>query len=187
MESHILTVSDDWDYETSWSWYSSGDINKISVNHVSAIDSGINNWLFLKGLNWCFHESWHKTQFNTMLFGKSLLSFVASIHKCWHIDFIESSETSISVLRFLKTACNSLSHFIHGNASFYACSWNFWGSFLASNSSSGVWWSWYWCWNWSWLSRGSFRNWRVYFLSRCRFGGLLICYNNNFVGYIPLV
>ena len=54
-----------------------------------------------------------------MLLGKSLLGFVASIHQCGHINFIESGETSISVLRLLKTACNSLSHFIHANASFY--------------------------------------------------------------------
>jgi hypothetical protein len=51
VEVHILTVVDYWNDKASGCGDSCADVNKISVNHFSIINDGIDHWLFFKSLH----------------------------------------------------------------------------------------------------------------------------------------
>jgi hypothetical protein len=115
VEVHFLAVADDWDDKTSRSGDSGADIDEVTVNHLVVIDNGIDNGLLLEGLNGGLHESGHKAKLGSVLLLEGVLHVFTDFHKGAHINFIESSERGISVLRFLKTLADSLAHAVHGD------------------------------------------------------------------------
>ena len=176
METHFLNVSDNWDNKSCWCWNCSWNINEVAVYSFVAFNHSVDYRLFFQSLNWGSHESWHETKLYSMLLGESLLDFVACINNCWHIDFIESRQTCISVLWLLETTSNSLSHLVHRNSGFNTTARNFWWCLFADNSRD-TWFSWS-SWSSSWGSRSC--NW-------CWLGSLNIWSYNNKLSLLLLV
>jgi hypothetical protein len=134
VEVHFLAVADDWDDKTSRSGDSSADINEITVNHLVVINNSVDNGLLLEGLYGGLHESRHEAKLGSVLLLEGVLHVLTDFHKGAHINFVESSERSIGVLRLLKTLADSLAHAVHGDTGLKAGSRNLSRGFLGADT-----------------------------------------------------
>lgn len=92
VEVQLLAIADDWHNKASWGWYSRADIDEIPVDHFIIVNHCVNDWLFFKGLDRCFHEGAHESQLDTVLLGELLLDLSSCLHEVAHIDLVESGQ-----------------------------------------------------------------------------------------------
>lgn len=133
VEVHVLAVSHDWDNESSRGGHSCADVNEISVDHLAVIDDSIDDWLLLEGVNRGFHESAGEAELDSVLLGECVLDVFAGVHESAHIDFIESGQESVCILRFFKSLGDSLTHLAHLDSGFSPGSTDLGGSFLCGS------------------------------------------------------
>lgn len=79
-----------------------------------------------------FHESTGEAELDSVLLGECFLNLFTSIHELAHVDFIESCQESVLVLRLFKSLGDGLTHSAHLDSGLSPCSSNLRWSFLRS-------------------------------------------------------
>lgn len=132
VEVHVLAVSDDWDNETSRGGDSGADVNEISVDHLTVVNHSVDDWLLLESVHRGLYESTSETELDSVFLGECFLNLFASIHELAHVDFIESGQESVLVLRLFESLGDRLTHPGHLDSCLSPCSSNLRWSLLRS-------------------------------------------------------
>ena len=112
-EAIVLAVAEDGNDEAGRSGHSGADVDKVAVDHVVVIDNGVDNGLFLQGLDGGLHEGAHEAELDVVLLDEGILDFLAHVHIVAHVDLVEGREESVRLLGFFKSARDCLTHPAH--------------------------------------------------------------------------
>ena len=88
------------------------------VNHVIAIDRGVNFRVAFQRFNNRFHVEGHKAQTDTVTFFKRVTVLLTQVHDWLHIHFVEGGQHRGGVFRFQQTLSHTLTQASHRHAFF---------------------------------------------------------------------
>lgn len=111
--SKILAVADDWDDQAGWCGDCNRDVDEVAVDHIIAIDDGVDDWLLLESLGSGTHEGAHEAKLDVVLLCEDLTHFLADVHEATHVDLVEGSEHGRGVLGLLQSLSDSQAHARH--------------------------------------------------------------------------
>lgn len=114
---HRLGVANNWSDKTLLGSDSDRDIDVVAVyNGVSrtwTLNGGVDSREVLHGENRSTRESRHETELDASLLQNLLLVQLPELHKCRHVDLVESGKGSGGVLRLLQALGDPQTHAVH--------------------------------------------------------------------------
>ena len=114
----MIGIAQHWHHQAALGADRDADVIIILVDHVGAVDLGVDGGNFLQRLDAGAHEEAHEAELHAVLLLEQLLELIAQAHDRAHVDLVEGRQHGGGVLCVLQAPRDGLAQPRHVHALF---------------------------------------------------------------------